>query len=124
MAPLDKSHPSLHLLIPPTRIYLAQYPASHTIPPTVFTPNSTSDSDTDEAEEFLSVTRSKGETTVLYSIPLPAGAGDELDGGAVEGRRKERLARLGLGEPGEADGHYAAIKVQGPLDLSTSLRHP
>lgn len=88
---MDKSDPSLHLIVPPFTVRLAQYAPDVPIPPTLFlTPL-----------PFLSVTRSEGETTVLY------------------GHNDPSYKLEGLPEPREVDGPYSVLRVNGPLVLST-----
>jgi hypothetical protein len=155
MPTLPKTDPALHLLIPDFLIYLAQYPANYAIPSTLFAPPTDHKPPSDDNEsadspraqggissirtrpdirvDFLSVTRSEGEITILYSIPyahassssgdgsaVGEGINGTSDGAALEEKQKAALQMLKLDEPDEGDGPYAAIRVQGPLDLSES----
>ena len=135
---LLRADPSLHLLTPPFLVYLAQYPSDYRLPSTLFSGTGTSpvsapvaaqvsDSGSNgdaggvrKAPDFLSVARTEGEITVLYSVSLGAEtkAGGKESDEELEVRRRKTLGVLGLDEPRESDGPYAAIRVQGPLNLS------
>lgn len=143
MSDLPKSSPSLHLLTPPFLVFLAQYPSDYRLPSTLFSgtgtssastaaaahasaPDSTSDTGISKVPDFLGVARTEGEITVLYSISLDTeidSEGKESDE-ELEVRRRKTLGALGLDEPRESDGPYAAIRVQGPLNLSKSTHCP
>lgn len=96
---MDKSDPSLHLMVTSFLVYIAQYAAGQEIPPTVFHSDM----------PFLSVTRSPGETTLLFCTT----GNDQTPATA--------LASLNLPQPGNQDGPYAALRVRGPLDLSEQM---
>lgn len=113
MPALDKSFPALHLLTPPYRIYIAQYPIDQKIPDSVWSGGD---------REFLSVTRAPGEITVVFSI-VSGGNGGSGAGGQDEVVQKDAvalkvLAQMGLPKPREIDGSYGVLRVKGPLDLS------
>lgn len=97
-APIDKSDPSLHLVVPPFVVHIAQYPPGTAIPPSLLKADI----------PFLSITRSPGEITILYGADTSDDAGTEW------------LASSGLPEPIAKDGPYAVLRVRGPLVLCMS----
>jgi hypothetical protein len=105
---INLSESSLHLIVPPFIVYLAQYPSGFPIPSSLF-----------QADlPFLSFTRTPMETTVLVGV-----SDDISPASPREGRGQLELSTLfldlGLPAPKCQDGPYAVLRVKGPLDLST-----
>jgi hypothetical protein len=96
--PLDLSNKALHILAQPTPFHLLQYPSDSQVPSTIFT---------NPAYTFASVIKTPEEISIVVS----AHTKDET-----------KLTKIdGMGEANESDGPWAALRVRGPMELSTSV---
>jgi hypothetical protein len=121
---MDKSPPSLHLLVQRHLLHTLQYPPDTPLPPSLFS---------DERYSFVSVTRSPGEVTVVV------GVSEEFHERQVETKLEKdgegctmqvaRNIKQGegelwdlprLGRASRSAGPWRAFRVRGPLDLSVS----
>lgn len=91
---LDLYHPSLHLQLLPSEAFILRFPASHTIPPAILAP--------DYAGSFLTISRTKDETSIIYDFPSVK---DLLLEGVKEGSYEG------------PDGPWGTLKVQGPFEF-------
>ena len=96
---LDKSHPQLELLVLPELLYIYQYPASTSVPPSLFEP----------ASSFLSITRTPHETSIVLGVN---------NGPSTQSPKSAEPD--GMGEATHVQGPWRAFQVRGPMDFGMS----
>lgn len=95
--PLDLSQPALHIIPQSDPFHLLQYPAETSVPASIFI---------NPEYKFVSAIKTPEEVSIVVSTSTAKG--------------KTLRGIDELGEAKESDGPWKALRVRGPMELSTT----